>query len=281
MGLMSKLKNMFTEEIDDFEPVKKEMIQVEIPAPKKEEKKSDDFLDKIETKVEEKKENKVEEKQEEKVVQKREEKFAFPVFFDDDDFENIENKEKLEKKVESNKYDRKEPYQGRKVEPYQGRKTAPYQGGAVQLPRQKEKPRVFKPSPVISPIYGILDQNYKKEDIITRDEVINNYSKPKEINVDDIRKKAYGTLEDDLENSLLDSSIYDKPAVFRHEEDMFDDLSTFTSDDYFTDEFIDTTDNKNKKLDDNMVAQAMETEEKKEEPDLFGLIDSMYEKGDD
>lgn len=30
-----------------------------------------------------------------------------------------------------------------------------------------------------------------------------------------------------------------------------------------------------------MVAQAMETEEKKEEPDLFGLIDSMYEKGDD
>ena len=34
-------------------------------------------------------------------------------------FENIETKEKLEKKVESNKYDRKEPYQGRKVEPYQ------------------------------------------------------------------------------------------------------------------------------------------------------------------
>lgn len=275
MGLMNKLKNMFTEEIDDFEPIKKEMIQVEIPAPKKEEKKEDDFLDKIGTKTEEKKEEKKEvheikeeKKEPEKVVQKREEKFAFPVFFDDDDFENIEKKEerKIEKRVE------------KKPEPYQGRKSTPYQGRAVELPKEKEKPKVFKPSPVISPIYGILDQNYKKEDIVTREEN-KSYYKAKEMSIDDIRKKAYGTLEDDLENNLLESSIYDKPAVFRHEEDMFDDLSTFTSDDYFTDDFV--TDNTNKKIADNLVAEEMEKEEKKEEPDLFGLIDSMYEKGDE
>lgn len=267
MGLMNKLKNMFTEEIDDFEPIKKEMIQVEIPAPKKEEKKQDDFLDKIGTKTEEKQEMheiKEEKKEPEKIVQKREEKFSFPVFFDDEDFENMEKKE--ERKPE------------KKPEPYQGRKSTPYQGRAVELPKEKQKPKVFKPSPVISPIYGILDQNYKKEDIVTREES-KSYYKAKEMSIDDIRKKAYGTLEDDLESNLLESSIYDKPAVFRHEEDMFDDLSTFTSDDYFTDDFV--TDETNKKTTDNLVAEEMEKASKNEEPDLFGLIDSMYEKGDE
>ena len=35
----------------------------------------------------------------------------------------------------------------------------------------KTQKKAFKPSPVISPVYGILDKNYKKEDVITRDEM--------------------------------------------------------------------------------------------------------------
>ena len=84
MGLLDKVKNLFTEEEEVYEePIKKEVIKVEIPAPetKKEEKKEEvsreavrreEVLEKIEEKVEPKK--------------------PAPVFFDDKDFESIERK---------------------------------------------------------------------------------------------------------------------------------------------------------------------------------------------
>jgi len=47
----------------------------------------------------------------------------------------------------------------------------------------------FVPSPVISPVYGILDKNYSKEDIIDR----RTERKPKEMdNLDRVRTKAFG-----------------------------------------------------------------------------------------
>ena len=64
----------------------------------------------------------------------------------------------------------------------------------------KEEVRVFKPSPVISPVYGVLDKNYKKEEIIERQQAIRH--NPEEMNYDSVRRKAYGTLEDELENTL-------------------------------------------------------------------------------
>lgn len=52
----------------------------------------------------------------------------------------------------------------------------------------------FKPSPIISPIYGILDKNYKKEDVVSKREVRFTSSFAKErLNVDDVREKAFGT----------------------------------------------------------------------------------------
>ena len=36
-----------------------------------------------------------------------------------------------------------------------------------------DAPRVFKPTPVISPIYGILNKNYTKDEIMTKKEIIN------------------------------------------------------------------------------------------------------------
>lgn len=32
----------------------------------------------------------------------------------------------------------------------------------------EEPKKVFKPSPIISPVYGVLDKNYHKEDIVTK-----------------------------------------------------------------------------------------------------------------
>lgn len=60
--------------------------------------------------------------------------------------------------------------------------------------------KVFKPSPVISPVYGVLDKNYKKEEIIERQHSIRH--NPSDMNYDSVRRKAYGTLEDELENTL-------------------------------------------------------------------------------
>lgn len=266
MGLMSKFKNMFTEEIEDteIEPIKKEMIQVEIPAPTKKEENREEK--KVQKEIElAKKEVKEEIKQEIK-EEKKDDKFTFPVFFDDNDFETID---KIEPK----------PIQTE-------RKVEPYQGSSVEIPREKSK--TFKPTPVISPIYGVLDKNYKKEDITERNTTLP-VSTNKSVSVDDIRKKAYGTLEDDLENSLLHDGFYDKPAVFREEEDMFDDLDVLTADDYFTETDVEQEEHKTRMNTkgvetDNMVAEVLDrTEEiqKEEEKDLFDLIDSMYEKGDE
>ena len=79
MGFLDKVKNMFTEEVEVEEtPIKKDVIQVEIPAPVKEEKKE-------ETVVTERKEK------------KKEDKPSTPVFFDDKDFASLERIEGLER----------------------------------------------------------------------------------------------------------------------------------------------------------------------------------------
>lgn len=67
--------------------------------------------------------------------------------------------------------------------------------------------RTFKPSPVISPVYGVLDKNYTKEEIRQRNEYVRH--NPSDMNVDSVRRKAFGTLEDELENTL--SKISEKP----------------------------------------------------------------------
>ena len=57
---------------------------------------------------------------------------------------------------------------------------------------KKEEKSYFKPSPIISPIYGILDKNYKKEDVKEKKDVrISSYNRSN-VSVDDIRNKAYG-----------------------------------------------------------------------------------------
>ena len=94
---------------------------------------------------------------------------------------------------------------------------------------KKEDKTYFKPSPIISPIYGILDKNYKKEDVKEKQEIrLTTYTRSN-VSVDDIRNKAYGSVEkekevekeeetkfeveDDDENLLVDLSDRAKPEV--------------------------------------------------------------------
>ncbi len=116
---------------------------------------------------------------------------------------------------------------------------------------KKEEKTYFKPSPIISPIYGILDKNYTKDDIVPKREIRLTSSYAREnINVDDVRKKAFGSLEYEVEkevesiadyeeedNQLLDLSSDNKtPEVKRvtvgDAEEYFEDLGLEYNVDY-------------------------------------------------
>lgn len=226
MGLLDKVKNMFTDEVEE-EPIKSEMIQVEIPAPAKvvEENVSDSEI--IQVPIEE--------------------KTSTPVFFDDDYFKELETP----KEVKSS---------------YLKEQT-----------KEKIDKRVFKPTPVISPVYGVLDKNYSKEDIRPKqDKKVNSSSFT---TIDEVRKKAFGTLEDDLEttlfgnNSILFNDVIEEPK----EEDLFEELTESTKEI----ESVTTV-----PVDEEPIDIFEDVEEQPEEKspinenELFDLIDSMYEKGE-
>ena len=94
---------------------------------------------------------------------------------------------------------------------------------------RKEDKTYFKPSPIISPIYGVLDKNYTKDDVKEKKEIrLTTYSRSN-VSVDDIRNKAYGPskekeekeekedvkfeVEDEEDNLLVDLSDRAKPEV--------------------------------------------------------------------
>ena len=191
MGLLEKVKNLFTEEVE--EPiVRKEEPKREI---QKQERKVEIAPARRETAL------LLEEEIEEVVLPKKEEK---NLYFSDEDFEDLKKPKVLEEKREK-KVDLKEFYQGRKQE------------------IKKEDKKIFKPSPIISPVYGILDKNYKKDDITTKDIVVSH--KSDKVTVDDIRNKAYGVLEDDLESNLVGDTI----TVSNNEDpsiNIFEELET-------------------------------------------------------
>lgn len=172
--------------------------------------------------------------------------------------------------------------------------------------------RVFKPSPVISPVYGVLDKNYTREEIIERQENITRTTNPKDMNYDAVRRKAYGTLEDELESTLSKLSepeIHEKveKPVTKEEEKSIEDLlneiegnrnmsigdieekikdkmeeeeQESISDDEFLKEFMARTSKKEEETIKEEKATTKEEDvdaDKTLEHDLFNLIDSMYE----
>lgn len=172
--------------------------------------------------------------------------------------------------------------------------------------------RVFKPSPVISPVYGVLDKNYTREEIIERQENITRTTNPKDMNYDAVRRKAYGTLEDELESTLRKLSepeIHEKveKPVTKEEEKSIEDLlneiegnrnmsigdieekikdkmeeeeEKSISDDEFLKEFMARTSKKEEETIKEEKATTKEEDvdtDKTLEHDLFNLIDSMYE----
>ena len=116
---------------------------------------------------------------------------------------------------------------------------------------EKTEKTYFKPSPIISPIYGILDKNYRKEDVKEKKEIrLTGYTRSN-MNVDDIREKAYGKEEktepeveenifevenDASDNVMVDLSDRSKPEVkeltMGDAEEYFEDLGLEYNVDY-------------------------------------------------
>lgn len=84
-------------------------------------------------------------------------------------------------------------------------KMPTYEYGSYE---KKEEKKVFKPSPIISPIYGILDKNYKKEDVVQKKEVrlTSSYSRSN-VSVDEVRDKALGSHQESKKTEAKETTF--------------------------------------------------------------------------
>lgn len=300
MGLMEKLKNIFFEE---------EYVEVEEDI-KEEKKREKPIAKKIETvpskntKVEndEYYDEEILEQEDtaylDKDVLKTDNNFKFPMILEEDFIE--EEKPKVEEAPRQEKATPK-PYGN-----YE------YKKDEYQLyTRKPEMNKGFKPSPIISPIYGVLDKNYKKEEIVSKKDIkVSSYASSK-VDLDSVRAKAYGSLENDIVNSfeeeqeeveednvadnlLVDMSEADTPVVDKvtigDALEYFEDLGLEYNVDYKEhrkekvgrrssradlphEEETNDEEQEEVTIDDNDV----ELQDVTIEDNLFDLIDSMYE----
>ncbi len=278
MGVFSKLKNIFYDEVEVDEPAK----EIKIDKPVKKEIVEKPRVEEI--KVVRQEEKREEPKREETPKEndnfgnerdlfRSERTFNFTQF-DDDEIDLPPRRNVLEREKKVVKQEVKEPV--------------------------VEQPKVFKPSPVISPIYGILDKDYKKEEIAPKKvEVKETTLSANTVNYDTVRRKAYGTLEDDLEDTLnkmnkltpndiqaevqkIDSDVNKLEERSNKIEDLITKIESSPEmnknvsvgeleDKVKLENFDDTTELSNDKI---MTDSTLEH-------DLFNLIDSMYDDKED
>ena len=227
--------------------------------------------------------------------------FPFPIEFDEDELEKTKPIEtfrqspRIEEHNESkpirdsynsyNRYDVKKDERPRRPE----REIKDYSSYL----KTKEEKKQFKPTPIISPVYGVLDQNYKKEDLIVKEEIKRKPSNKAKLDLDEIRKKAYGSeielpeevveVEETKEIEIIeDEDIFIDPnrtigELIEEESIILNNLDNTKEEELPQVELSDLIKEKEdieKKLDSKI-------EEDEDETDLFSLIDSMYEENNE
>ena len=155
----------------------------------------------------------------------KESEFKFPVLLDDDLIEEETIEDKIEEKPKRRETrvqeERNIPDYAEKVEdrdlPYNNSYTRDLNSADYSLHDRKTESKGFKPSPIISPIYGVLDKNYTKDEIHEKKETHTttfSFSNDK-LDLDTVRRKAYG------ENGIED-----------YEQDIQTDLEEDSQDEY-------------------------------------------------
>ena len=186
MSLVKKLKDILFEEEEYTEPIKvvEEEKKEEVPVSIKLEPEVED-VEPVKNEV-----------ASERELFKKENSFRFPDF-DEEEFASSISKVKPSSNVLE--YERKKSYEKRTdYGRYERIETREY--------TEKKK---FKPSPIISPVYGILNQDYKAEDIVNKKETASN------IDIDSVRKKAF---EPKVEEVVEKVETIDEPVVTFFEE---------------------------------------------------------------
>ena len=272
MKLFDKVKNFFFEE-EEYED---EIEEVNI---KKKE------IPKKKTIIKEEPKREINSEITERELFKAERTFNFPMDIDDD-FVPAVNEEIKEPIKE-------EP----KREIRQKRKT--YTPPVIKEV-EKQDAKKFRPTPIISPIYGIMEGEYIKPEEKNNDlSKTKEFSITKRVNFDDVRKKAYGTVKNEEteegENKSiffnLDDSEEEKSYVPDDLNENEDDIKITYNDVDYDNEDTDEDDDievpkikrlrskkQNQELDEN-EEDAILSETK--EQDLFNLIDNMYNSEDE
>lgn len=255
MGLFNKIKNIFYD-VEEVEEVKKEETAKE------------------ETKIEEKeipsvKISPIEEPTNERELFKSKNTFNFPIF----DSEEEDIKPEIPTRIKEPEFE---------VPRREIRRENNFNETVNTNNNGARERKLFTPTPVISPVYGILDKNYKKEEINPKKEVY--HVKESDKNYDYVRRKAYGTLEDELENTLTHIN-YREDTIEEMTSDLTETIQKIEESSKNIEDLLTEIETNKVTIDEieEGLKDRIEKEEKETkidntlEHDLFNLIDSMYE----
>lgn len=278
MSFLDKLKNVFFEEEEieeEFEDKEQPKLAKKVEIPKK---KAIVLENKA---LEEKKQNdQIDEHVETVTREVHPEEHAGPVnnfsmIFEEEDFVIEQKPTLMSRESLRDKSERKELYPSKKEESYSESVKKDNSYGYTKSYYEAKETKTFKPSPIISPIYGILDKNYKKEEVITKKEIKITSNRDK-IDLDSVRSKAFGAKQEEkvIEKVSKEEKIYNvnttKPkargVTLEDADEYYKDLGLAYNEDY-SDNVTDSIDKASRK-------------ESKLEDNLFDLIESMYDKED-
>ena len=211
MSFMNKVKNFFYEDVEEeVEETKKEEPEKKFNPFKKEAKVEDNTVEIEETPIDVKQEanNDLSERE----LFKAERTFNFPMDMGDEIFDNEEEKE--EPRVETPV--RREPVRE------QTYTRSIYHNISREEPKKEEPKKKFKPSPVISPVYGILDKNYTVDDVVDADKTKEFSLDKKIVDFDSVRNRAYKDLDEELEKTMNNDIFYnlDEEDTTNEEDDL-------------------------------------------------------------
>lgn len=295
MGLLNKIKGILFEEVEEDEVVstpkseEKKPIAEKIEPQRKVEEPVEKSVPKVTTPV---KEEKTENLNERDLFKSDN---ISPFFdFDEEEFSNMSRVQKP-KTTNVMEYERKKRVEKR------------YDMGSFSKIERTEvvEKKKFKPSPIISPVYGILNEDYKPEDIKNKtDNVVNTG-----LDFNSVRKKAFGeeTLSEP-ETTYYEESVTVKVKENEEEKQQkvktIDELLEDTADVTINvDDKKDVEDKKDIEVTNDEVEDYERIDEDLEEVttkndvnktemekvedddtlenDLFDLIDSMYDNRED
>jgi len=199
--------------------------------------------------------------------------FTFPVF-DDDELELIDNKRDTSP-VSGNfspRTTRTEPTRNYKPEP---KRTETSRYSSYSQETIEKKP--FSLSPIISPVYGILNENYTKDDIVSRQEKsFTRSSFDDKPNLDEVRKKAYGTIEEEVDITISKKTQEKSVSSIDEADDIKDEP---VNDGISIDDLL-LEENNNDTIKEEIKNEKTKNDSANEDTDdLFDLIDSLYEGG--